>query len=140
MILTLAQVNLHRWVSLDEYRRVSKVDDAARAIRKLREQGYQFEQNGRGEYRLTAMEPGPARNDGEVLSGRVRVEAMVRDGHRCRWCGRSAGETNELGEIVRLQVDHVFPRHLGGASVLLNAQTLCQRCNGEKQAWLVPPP
>ena len=51
---------------------------------------------------------------------RVRRAALVRDNFQCVKCGRAG----------RMEVDHVLPRHKGGALYDLgNLQTLCYQCH-----------
>ena len=50
-----------------------------------------------------------------------RRGVLRRDGHRCAYCGRSAGT-----------VDHVLPRSRGGATSWENLVACCLRCNGAK--------
>jgi hypothetical protein len=56
-----------------------------------------------------------------------RYEVLVRDEHTCQSCGAKAPNT-------LLQVDHIFPRSLGGSNDLENLQTLCVICNIGKGA------
>ena len=47
----------------------------------------------------------------------TRLLALLRDGYRCKRCGRPG----------KLEVDHIVPVHRGGAEYdLLNTQTLCR--------------
>ena len=50
-----------------------------------------------------------------------RRGVLRRDGHRCAYCGRSAGT-----------VDHVLPRSRGGQDSWDNLVACCLRCNGAK--------
>jgi len=50
-----------------------------------------------------------------------RRGVLRRDGHRCAYCGRSAGT-----------VDHVLPRSRGGRDTWENLVACCLRCNGAK--------
>jgi 5-methylcytosine-specific restriction endonuclease McrA len=53
---------------------------------------------------------------------RVALRIFVRDGYRCRYCGRVFG-------IDDLHVDHFIPRSRGGRNVDANRVTSCARCN-----------
>lgn len=58
-------------------------------------------------------------------AGKLREEALARDGHRCQFCGGAAQD-------VPLEVHHVEPRGMGGrpsADRLENLITLCARCH-----------
>jgi len=58
---------------------------------------------------------------------RVRFEVLRRDNHACRYCGGTAPD-------VKLTVDHVIPRVLGGSDDPTNLVTACQPCNSGKAA------
>lgn len=62
-----------------------------------------------------------------AVSKRLRYEVLRRDGHTCRYCGRSAPE-------VRLTVDHVVPVALGGSDAPDNLVASCGDCNSGKSA------
>jgi len=55
----------------------------------------------------------------------TRRNLMLRDGYRCQYCGRSAGER-------ALNIDHVLPRSRGGRESWENLVTACQPCNRRK--------
>lgn len=65
-----------------------------------------------------------------AVSKRLRFEILRRDGHACRYCGRTAPE-------VKLTVDHVTPVALGGSDDPSNLVTACEPCNTGKSS--VPP-
>jgi ribosomal protein S14 len=58
----------------------------------------------------------------------IRATVLVRDGGRCRRCGRS----------INLEMDHIVPISKGGKTEESNLQTLCRRCNRVKARKLVP--
>lgn len=62
-----------------------------------------------------------------AVTKRLRYEVLRRDGHACRYCGRSAPE-------VRLTVDHVVPTALGGSDDSSNLVAACSDCNSGKSA------
>lgn len=54
----------------------------------------------------------------------AKRDVMVRDGFRCRVCGRVTAD----GEV-----DHIIPLHLGGSEANANLQWLCKEpCHSEK--------
>lgn len=61
-----------------------------------------------------------------VVRGRApacsRQGVLIRDGHRCAFCGRAGANT----------VDHIQPRSRGGASSWLNLVAACGPCNSRK--------
>ena len=60
------------------------------------------------------------------ISGSVRYEVLSRAKFKCELCGISADEKN-------IEVDHIFPRSLGGKDDLSNYQALCYSCNAAKR-------
>lgn len=52
-----------------------------------------------------------------------RREVFARDGHVCQYCGRHGSD---------LTLDHVLPRHRGGAHSWENLVTACMPCNHRK--------
>ncbi len=60
-----------------------------------------------------------------AVSKRLRYEVFRRDNHACRYCGESAPD-------VKVTVDHVVPKALGGTDDPSNLVTACKDCNGGK--------
>lgn len=58
------------------------------------------------------------------IPAKLRFSVLMRDGFRCRYCGRTASEP----EVV-LHVDHVVPLSAGGATSEANLLTACAECN-----------
>ena len=58
--------------------------------------------------------------------GKLRHQILVRDGYRCRECGKSNKE-------VSLDVDHIYPWSKGGPTSEENLWTLCTDCNNAKK-------
>lgn len=67
-----------------------------------------------------------------TISKRLRYEVMRRDEFSCRYCGRSSRE-------VKLQVDHIIPRTLGGHDELDNLVAACTDCNAGKGSTMPDP-
>ena len=59
---------------------------------------------------------------------RMRFRVLKRDGFRCQYCGATPKDG------VRLEVDHVHPRALGGKHYASNLVTACHVCNIGKGA------
>ena len=57
---------------------------------------------------------------------KLRHKIFVRDGYRCRECGKNNKETS-------LEIDHIFPLSKGGQTVEDNLQVLCTECNRAKK-------
>lgn len=57
----------------------------------------------------------------------VRWMVLKRDKFRCHYCGRSPAEDG-----VKLHVDHVIPRALGGLNDMDNLVAACEACNEAK--------
>lgn len=64
----------------------------------------------------------PKIEGGRPASRRTRFKVLERDGHRCRYCGRTADE-------VAIDVDHVVPIREGGSDDLENLVAACVDCN-----------
>ena len=56
------------------------------------------------------------------ISKRTRYEVLKRDNHACRYCGGIAPD-------VKLHVDHVIPKSLGGTDKPDNLVAACEDCN-----------
>lgn len=64
-----------------------------------------------------------------AVSKRLRYEVLRRDNHACRYCGATAPD-------VKLNVDHVIPKSLGGIDTPTNLVTSCADCNSGKTSSL----
>lgn len=115
-------------------RTISGVNDTPRAIRQLRQEGWQIEVKGDGYNRLISLERAEPKGIRGTISRKLRFQVLHRDGYRCRACGR--GPDNG----VKLEVDHIIPVEWGGKTELDNLQALCQDCNAGKQAWVKDKP
>jgi len=70
----------------------------------------------------------------------IRAAILERDGYRCRDCGWKPGDpvpvkkkTDRL--VYRgLEIDHIYPKSLGGPDEESNFQVLCTTCNCRKGA------
>lgn len=62
-----------------------------------------------------------------AVSKRLRYEVLRRDNHACRYCGASAPD-------VKLTVDHVVPKALGGKDEASNLVCACSGCNAGKSS------
>ena len=60
------------------------------------------------------------------ISGSIRYEVLSKARGRCELCGIS-------NEEKMLEVDHIFPKSLGGKDDLSNYQALCYSCNAAKR-------
>lgn len=54
------------------------------------------------------------------LDENLRKATILRDGNRCKMCGKSE---------CRLEAHHITPRRLGGRDILSNLITLCEKCH-----------
>lgn len=62
------------------------------------------------------------------ISAKLKLQLLERDKHKCRLCGRSPAAHPR----VKLTVDHIKPRSMGGKTIPSNLQTLCLQCNVRK--------
>jgi 5-methylcytosine-specific restriction endonuclease McrA len=60
----------------------------------------------------------------DPIRAQMRFRVLLRDGFRCRYCGRPGSAPG-----VVLHVDHVVPLAAGGASTEDNLLTACEECN-----------
>ena len=113
------------------------VTEWARRARELRnEEGWEIHTHRDdvllkpGEYRLASVPPAKGPKSGSrPLSARIRAEVLSRDGHTCQMCGAAAGDVGEDGRPVRIHIDHIKARSLGGSDDLSNLRALCSTCN-----------
>lgn len=59
-----------------------------------------------------------------------RKGIMIRDGHRCQYCG--VKQDNKVAPPVVLTLDHVLPRSRGGENTWENLVACCTPCNNRK--------
>ncbi len=69
----------------------------------------------------------------------MRAKVLQRDGWQCKGCGWSPGDAVPLAPTGRplyrgLEIDHIYPKSLGGPDRLDNFQVLCTSCNTRKGA------
>ncbi len=57
-----------------------------------------------------------------LLTPKIRIDVLQRDGRRCRACGATADDAT-------LHIDHIIPISRGGLTEMSNLQVLCQSCN-----------
>ena len=57
--------------------------------------------------------------DAWAVDADTRVTVLARDAHKCVRCG-----SNE-----HLQIDHIFPKSMGGTNAITNLRVLCRSCN-----------
>ena len=55
----------------------------------------------------------------------MRFRILLKDGFRCKTCGRSPIKDND----VELHVDHITPWSKGGETIPDNLETKCKQCN-----------
>ena len=133
-ILQHLREHFGEWVHNQELRQVSGLNDVPRAVRALRQQGWQIEVNGKGHIRLISLEKAPAKGERIPIDEKTRFAILQRDGFRCRTCGR--GVNNK----VKLTIDHIIPVDWGGKTEESNLQALCEECNRGKKAWVAGAP
>lgn len=62
-----------------------------------------------------------------AISQRLRAEIIKRDNGTCQMCGAKAPE-------VKIAIDHVQPKALGGTDEVTNLRVLCVPCNSGKSS------
>lgn len=141
--------NVGKVVTTEQIRHASgNQGQYARRLRELRdEDGWPIQSHKDAsdlkstEYRLQYV---PDKNRPVEFSRRIsyalRHQALERNGFTCQKCGAGAGDTDENGKNVHLQVHHITAKSEGGEDKLSNLETLCTRCNqGAKNVAEAPP-
>ena len=115
----------------EELRSVADVSEWARHLRQLKQDcviDYDYDR-GQNQYHITAINNYKASTKRTGLTSTAKYRIRNRDGHRCQSCG------NGPNDGVKLVVDHKVPVDCGGGHKDANLWTLCQDCNGGKQAF-----
>lgn len=82
--------------------------------------GFAFARQVRAQQSTTAA---LRQRERSLMTLKLRLDVLRRDGSRCRVCGASAIDG------ASLHVDHIIPVSHGGRTVPENLQTLCMSCN-----------
>lgn len=112
-------------------KKVAKIDDWARAMRQLSQDGiieYEYSK-GTDTYLITAIEEYSTSSKRTGLSTKDRYRIRNRDGHRCQACGKG------VIDGVKLHIDHKIPLDWGGSNLDDNLWTLCSICNLGKKSF-----
>jgi hypothetical protein len=80
----------------------------------------------RGLVKKPRTEPPRSAPDSDGIPAHVRRAVWTRDGGRCQWPTADGGV---CGSTYRVELDHVVPRALGGASTFENLRCACRRHN-----------
>jgi hypothetical protein len=67
----------------------------------------------------------------QLMTPKLRMDILRRDGFRCRMCGASGRDG------IALHIDHIVPVSHGGRTVETNLQALCDACNTGKSNHFV---
>jgi hypothetical protein len=113
-----------------ELQQVGEIDDWARSLRQLKQDGLvSYEYNAKKKvyelinvskvYKTTVKRSG--------LSAKDKYRIRNRDGHLCQSCGKG------VKDGIKLHVDHKIPIDWGGTNLDNNLWTLCNNCNQAKQ-------
>jgi len=115
----------------EELRSVGEVSEWARYLRQLKQDSvidYDYDR-GQNNYNITAIKDYKTSTKRTGLTSKAKYRIRNRDGHRCQSCGKGPNDK------VKLVVDHKVPVDCGGSHKDENLWTLCQDCNGGKQAF-----
>lgn len=117
--------------SREALKKVAKIEDWARALRQLSQDGiieYEYSK-GSDTYLITSIEEYSSSSKRAGLSSKDRYRIRNRDGHRCQACGKG------VNDGVKLHVDHKIPLDWGGSNLDDNLWTLCNACNLGKKSF-----
>lgn len=115
-------------VERETLRNIAVISDWARALRSLRQEGYDLETTRNG-YILHSCEPSETGKVRAPISPKLRYRILMRDNSICQRCGAKASDG------VKLHVDHKIPVEFGGDNSESNLWTLCEPCNEGKKAF-----
>jgi 5-methylcytosine-specific restriction endonuclease McrA len=124
--------NIGKYTSLEELRIISQVNEFARQIRLLRQEGWDITwkwENGTTHYVLNSLIQDKTGKKREPIDGKTRFRILHRDNYTCRACGKTASDN------VKLHIDHKIPVEWGGGNSDDNLWTLCYECNEGKKAY-----
>jgi ribosomal protein S14 len=79
---------------------------------------------------LKATNQDPSKKDAKILLDKAKKESL-----RCYICGQELG-FSQSGEYNSAEVEHVFPKSLGGSSDISNLKIACHRCNQIKTSHI----
>lgn len=118
----------------------------SRRLRELRAEGWRISSvRDRpdlkpNEYMLEEEPPESPYTFSRAISKRVRAEVLERNGYTCQMCGAAAGDKDEEGRIVVLQMGHIKDKSMGGTDEVSNLRALCSSFNGgAKNITMMPP-
>lgn len=59
-----------------------------------------------------------------MISSEMRQRVRERAKQQCEYC-----HSNEIARAARFEIDHIYPKSLGGLDAIENLALACQRCN-----------
>src|SRR3989344_3146875 len=128
-ILVLFLANIGKPLSKKQLAKEAGIFDWARAIRTLRQEGYDIELNKKdGSYVLKSNEKKTGYVRG-VIDAKLRYSILLRDHSACQRCGRTAQDG------MKMVIDHKIPIEIGGKTTPENLWVLCEECNLGKKHW-----
>jgi len=131
-MLQLLRSRVGEFISIRELGRVAKIVDYPRALRALRQEGWDIElkrEKGTTWYRLMSLSK---RKTGKVrrqIDRKTRYRILHRDNSTCQRCGRTPDDG------VQLTIDHKVPVEWKGTNDDNNLWVLCRECNEGKKAY-----
>ncbi len=133
-MLTYLKAHLGEFVPYQRLRDVGEMDDVPRLLRQFRADGWPIEIPGDATARLLPQVRGLPRHDGAQITANQRARILARDRRQCCACGRGAGDVDDRGDVVVLEVHHIIPRDQGGPTTDENLETLCRRDHHARHA------
>ncbi|HEY2848313.1 MAG TPA: HNH endonuclease signature motif containing protein [Gemmatimonadaceae bacterium] len=124
------------WVREGARGRGDDVDASVQSWRALKEMDRRWDKEERQSAAADSPAPkakypqSPRRKQAQETTRKIRFDVFMRDGFKCRYCGRSP-------PAVELHVDHVVPISKGGSDDLSNLAASCVDCNFGKRDKLL---
>lgn len=104
-------------------RKIGQIDDWARVLRQLRQDGIIEYLTEGTVYKVNKINEFSKVSKRSGLSSKQKYKIRNRDGHLCQSCGKGAKDN------VKLHVDHKIPLEWGGTNLDDNLWVLCEECN-----------
>lgn len=131
-LLEYFKANIGTYIPNSDLRKVSGINEFARQIRFLRQEGWDIVWkwgNKRTWYCLRTLTKSASGKTRNQIDRKTRYRILQRDNSTCQRCGKTPADG------VKLSIDHKIPVDWGGNGEDTNLWTLCRECNEGKKAF-----